>query len=274
MAGATALRSLHVGLIASQAYDVYRRRTQSVGRHRMNPLLKDTVRSRFAFVAIKVAVTAGPIYEAEKLWRKNQNRRNRADGGLQRHHDGRCQAQFIGHEERGDREVERTRAAFHRSKPAPQIESATRADRARSRRRISASIIDIENGFSRTATCGSPVTVSSTMSRWLVVTMTGTACDRGRCWRPARRARGESVLDDDHISDPGSDVGHGPVPVSSLEDSETQTIQVPDEWNARAVVAVGDEDPRVSARLIAGRRPPRGARRLSGKLRRSMSVTI
>ena len=44
------------------------------------------------------------------------------------------------------------------------------------RRRISATIIDIENGFSRTATCGSPVTVSSTTSRSLVVTMSGTAC--------------------------------------------------------------------------------------------------
>ncbi len=72
MAGATALRSLHVGLIASQAYDVYST-THAIrrGAVEMNPLLKDTVRSRVAFVALKVAVTAGPIYEAEKLWRKN-----------------------------------------------------------------------------------------------------------------------------------------------------------------------------------------------------------
>lgn len=72
LAGATALRSLHVGLIASQAYDLYST-THALrrGAIEMNPLLKDTVSSRVAFISIKVAVTAGPIYEAEKLWRKN-----------------------------------------------------------------------------------------------------------------------------------------------------------------------------------------------------------
>ncbi len=72
IAGATALRSLHVGLIASQAYDVYST-THAIrrGAIEVNPLLKNTVGSRFAFVALKVVVTAGPIYEAEKLWRRN-----------------------------------------------------------------------------------------------------------------------------------------------------------------------------------------------------------
>ena len=72
LAGATTLRSLHVGLIVSQAYDVYST-THAIrrGAVELNPLLKDTVGSRVAFAAVKVAVTAGPIYEAEKLWRKN-----------------------------------------------------------------------------------------------------------------------------------------------------------------------------------------------------------
>ena len=72
LAGATALRSLHVGLIASQVYDVYST-THALrrGAIEVNPLLKDTASSRVAFIALKVAVTAGPIYEAEKLWRRN-----------------------------------------------------------------------------------------------------------------------------------------------------------------------------------------------------------
>jgi hypothetical protein len=70
-AGATVLRSLHVGLALSQAYDVYST-THALkrGAIEVNPLLKDTVTSRMAFIGLKVAMTAGPIYEAEKLWRK------------------------------------------------------------------------------------------------------------------------------------------------------------------------------------------------------------
>ena len=72
IAGATVLRSLHVGLAVSQAYDVYST-THALrrGAIEVNPLLKNTVSSRVAFIAIKAAVTAGPIYEAEKLWRRN-----------------------------------------------------------------------------------------------------------------------------------------------------------------------------------------------------------
>ena len=72
LAGITTLRSLHVGLAVTQAYDVYSTTSAiSRGAVEMNPLLKNTVKSRTAFIALKVAVTAGPIWEAEKLWRNN-----------------------------------------------------------------------------------------------------------------------------------------------------------------------------------------------------------
>jgi len=72
LAGITTLRSLHVGLAVTQAYDVYSTTSAiSRGAVEMNPLLKNTVKSRAAFIALKVAVTAGPIWEAEKLWRNN-----------------------------------------------------------------------------------------------------------------------------------------------------------------------------------------------------------
>jgi hypothetical protein len=72
LAGATLLRSLHVGLAVSQAYDVYSTTTAiRRGAVELNPLLKSTVGSRAAFIGLKVAMTAGPIWEAEKLWKKN-----------------------------------------------------------------------------------------------------------------------------------------------------------------------------------------------------------
>jgi hypothetical protein len=72
LAGATLLRSLHVGLAVSQAYDVYSTTTAiRRGAIELNPLLKSAVGSRAAFIGLKVAMTAGPIYEAEKLWKKN-----------------------------------------------------------------------------------------------------------------------------------------------------------------------------------------------------------
>lgn len=74
LAGITALRSLHVGLAVTQAYDVYSTtRAINRGAIELNPLLKNTVKSRAAFIGLKVAVTAGPIWQAEKLWR-NQRR--------------------------------------------------------------------------------------------------------------------------------------------------------------------------------------------------------
>lgn len=70
--GATAFRSLHVGLALSQAYDVYSTtRALRLGAIEKNPLLQNTVGSRAAFIGLKVAMTAGPIYEAERLWRSH-----------------------------------------------------------------------------------------------------------------------------------------------------------------------------------------------------------
>ena len=72
LAGVAVLRSLHVGLVVSQAYDVYST-TQALrrGAVEVNPLLQNTVASRAAFIGLKVAITAGPIYEAERLWRNH-----------------------------------------------------------------------------------------------------------------------------------------------------------------------------------------------------------
>jgi hypothetical protein len=69
-AGVAVLRSLHVGLALSQAYDIYStQRALGRGAVEVNPLMQNTVASRVAFIGLKVAMTAGPIYEAEHLWR-------------------------------------------------------------------------------------------------------------------------------------------------------------------------------------------------------------
>lgn len=71
--GASALRSMYVSLGALQAYDVYS--TSKALRHgavERNPLLQNTVGNRALFIGLKVAMTAGPVYEAEKLWRNHR----------------------------------------------------------------------------------------------------------------------------------------------------------------------------------------------------------
>jgi hypothetical protein len=70
--GASALRSMYVSLGVLQAYDVYS--TATAIRHgavERNPLLQNTVGNRALFIGLKVAMTAGPVYEAEKLWRNH-----------------------------------------------------------------------------------------------------------------------------------------------------------------------------------------------------------
>ena len=70
--GASALRSMYVSLGVLQAYDVYS--TATALRHgavERNPLLQNTVGNRALFIGLKVAMTAGPVYEAEKLWRNH-----------------------------------------------------------------------------------------------------------------------------------------------------------------------------------------------------------
>ena len=71
--GASALRSMYVSLGVLQAYDVYS--TATALRHgavERNPLLQNTVGNRALFIGLKVAMTAGPVYEAEKLWRNHR----------------------------------------------------------------------------------------------------------------------------------------------------------------------------------------------------------
>ena len=70
--GAAVLRSLHVGLALAQAYDVYSTsKALDRGAVEVNPLLRNMVANRGAFIGLKIAMTAGPIYEAEKLWRSH-----------------------------------------------------------------------------------------------------------------------------------------------------------------------------------------------------------
>jgi hypothetical protein len=70
LSGHAALVSLHVGFAAFQAYDVYST-TTAIGRGAIeaNPLMRNSVRSRAAFIGIKAATTAGSIFAAERLWR-------------------------------------------------------------------------------------------------------------------------------------------------------------------------------------------------------------
>src|SRR5262245_11875669 len=70
--GASALRSMYGSLAVLQAYDVYStKKAMASGAIERNPLLQGTVANRAAFIGLKVAMTAGPIYEAEKLWRNH-----------------------------------------------------------------------------------------------------------------------------------------------------------------------------------------------------------
>jgi len=58
--------------LAFRRTDVYS--TSKALRHgaiERNPLLQNTVGNRALFIGLKVAMTAGPVYEAEKLWRNH-----------------------------------------------------------------------------------------------------------------------------------------------------------------------------------------------------------
>jgi hypothetical protein len=72
IAGGSVLRSMYGSLGLLQAYDVYStKKAMATGAIERNPLLQGTVANRAAFIGLKVAMTAGPIYEAEKLWRNH-----------------------------------------------------------------------------------------------------------------------------------------------------------------------------------------------------------
>src|SRR4030095_2604213 len=66
--GASALRSMYVSLGILQAYDFYS--TTKAIRHgavERNPLMQGTVGNRALFIGLKVAMTAGPVYQTEKI---------------------------------------------------------------------------------------------------------------------------------------------------------------------------------------------------------------
>ena len=71
--GRAALTSLYAGLAGLQAYDVYST-TQAIklGAVEMNPLMRGSVGNRAAFIGLKVAMTAGPIAVAERMWREHR----------------------------------------------------------------------------------------------------------------------------------------------------------------------------------------------------------
>jgi len=63
---------MYVSLGILQAYDFYS--TTKAIRHgavERNPLMQGTVGNRALFIGLKVAMTAGPVYQAEKLWRNH-----------------------------------------------------------------------------------------------------------------------------------------------------------------------------------------------------------
>jgi len=70
--GGSMLRSMYASLGMLQAYDVYStKKAMATGAIEQNPLLQGTVANRAAFIGLKIAMSAGPIYEAEKLWRNH-----------------------------------------------------------------------------------------------------------------------------------------------------------------------------------------------------------
>lgn len=71
--GRIALTGLYANFAGFQAYDVYStNKAISNGAREANPHMRALVENPLAFISLKVAVTAGPIYEAERLWRNNQ----------------------------------------------------------------------------------------------------------------------------------------------------------------------------------------------------------
>src|SRR5262245_51239862 len=70
--GRIALSALYAGFAGFQAYDVYStNKALSNGAREANVHLQGIVSNPMAFIGLKVAMTAGPIYEAERLWRSH-----------------------------------------------------------------------------------------------------------------------------------------------------------------------------------------------------------
>jgi uncharacterized protein DUF5658 len=72
LAGASVLRSMYASLGVLQAYDVYStRKALRHGAVERNPFMQGAVGNQALFIGLKVAMTAGPVYQAEKLWRNH-----------------------------------------------------------------------------------------------------------------------------------------------------------------------------------------------------------
>jgi hypothetical protein len=68
-----ALPLLYVSLAGLQAYDVYSTRTAlSRGGYEANPLMGGVANSTTGLVVVKAVSTAGTIFIAERLWKKNR----------------------------------------------------------------------------------------------------------------------------------------------------------------------------------------------------------
>ena len=67
------LAPLYVGSAALQAWDTYSTITGlRMGAVEMNPMMKAVVKNPAVFIALKSAITASSIYQAERLWKDNR----------------------------------------------------------------------------------------------------------------------------------------------------------------------------------------------------------
>jgi hypothetical protein len=68
-----ALPVMYLALGGLQAFDVYStRRALTAGADEANPLMKHAAQSSGTMLAVKALSTAGTIYFAEKMWKKNR----------------------------------------------------------------------------------------------------------------------------------------------------------------------------------------------------------
>ena len=68
-----ALAPLYVGSAALQAWDTYSTITGlRMGAVEVNPMMKAVVQNPVVFIAVKSAITAASIYQAERLWKDHR----------------------------------------------------------------------------------------------------------------------------------------------------------------------------------------------------------
>jgi Domain of unknown function (DUF5658) len=70
--GRLALSSLYAGFAALQVYDVYStNKAINAGALEANPAMRGLVQKPLLFIGLKAGITAGSIYQAERLWRSH-----------------------------------------------------------------------------------------------------------------------------------------------------------------------------------------------------------